>query len=433
MQISGWGCYPKIDAEVNLPRDLLQASALIKGDGLLIPRGLGRAYGDSSLASRVLETTNLQFFHSFDAVSGVLSCDAGVSLFEILKVFVPKGWFIPVSPGTRFVTVGGAIASDVHGKNHHLDGTFGQHVISLQLLLGNGEIVQVSPTENTALFHATCGGMGLTGTILSASFRLVPIKSSEIIETTIKAANLDAVLDGFEQFGASTYTVAWIDCLAQGKNLGRSLLMVGEHAEDGPLTVADKNPLTMPVDAPSSLLNPFSIKAFNALYYAKAQQGVSTRRRSFESYFYPLDQILQWNKLYGKAGFMQYQFVIPASAGREGLRHILKTIAASGQGSFLAVLKTFGKQNTNYLSFPIEGYTLALDFKVTESIFALMDQLDQLVLQYGGRLYLAKDARMSEATFKTSYPNWEEFEAVRERYHAIGKFASLQSKRLGLA
>ncbi|MCE7527908.1 FAD-binding oxidoreductase [Polynucleobacter sp. IMCC 30228] len=433
MQISGWGRYPKIDAEVNLPRDLLQASALVKSDGLLIPRGLGRAYGDSSLASRVLETTNLQFFHSFDSVSGILSCDAGVSLFEILKVFVPKGWFIPVSPGTRFVTVGGAIASDVHGKNHHLDGTFGQHVISLQLLLGNGEIVQVSPTENTALFHATCGGMGLTGTILSASFRLVPIKSSEIIETTIKAANLDAVLDGFEQFGASTYTVAWIDCLAQDENLGRSLLMVGEHAEDGPLTVADKNPLTMPVDAPSSLLNPFSIKAFNALYYAKAQNGLSTRRRSFESYFYPLDQILQWNKLYGKAGFMQYQFVIPTSAGREGLRQILKTIAASGQGSFLAVLKTFGKKNANYLSFPIEGYTLALDFKVTEPIFALMDQLDHLVLQYGGRLYLAKDARMSETTFKTSYPNWQDFEAVREHYHAIGKFASLQSKRLGLA
>jgi len=433
MQIFGWGRYPKIDAEVNLPRDLEQASALIKSDGMLIPRGLGRAYGDSSLASRVLETTNLQFFHSFDAVNGVLSCDAGVSLFEILKVFVPKGWFIPVSPGTRFVTVGGAIASDVHGKNHHLDGTFGEHVIALHLLLGNGEILRVSPTENTALFHATCGGMGLTGTILSASIRLMPIKSSEIIETTIKAANLDAVLDGFQQFDASTYTVAWIDCLAQGENLGRSLLMVGEHAEDGPLTVADKNPLTMPVDAPSSLLNPFSIKAFNALYYAKAQQGISTRRRSFESYFYPLDQILQWNKLYGKAGFMQYQFVIPTSAGREGLRQILKTIAASGQGSFLAVLKTFGKKNANYLSFPIEGYTLALDFKVTESIFALMDQLDQLVLQYGGRLYLAKDARMSEATFKTSYPNWQAFETVRERYHAIGKFASLQSKRLGLA
>jgi decaprenylphospho-beta-D-ribofuranose 2-oxidase len=433
MQIFGWGRYPKIDAEVNLPRDLAQARALIQSDGMLIPRGLGRAYGDSSLATRVFETTNLQFFHFFDAVSGVLSCDAGVSLFEILKVFVPKGWFIPVSPGTRFVTVGGAIASDVHGKNHHLDGTFGQHVVSLQLLLGNGEIVRVSPTENTALFHATCGGMGLTGTILSASFRLVPIKSSEIIETTIKAANLDAVLDGFEQFGASTYTVAWIDCLAQGENLGRSLLMVGEHAEDGPLAVAYKNPLTMPVDAPSSLLNPFSIKAFNALYYAKAKHSISTRRRSFESYFYPLDQILQWNKLYGKAGFMQYQFVIPTSAGRKGLKQILKTIAASGQGSFLAVLKTFGKKNANYLSFPIEGYTLALDFKVTESVFSLMDQLDQLVLQYGGRLYLAKDARMSEATFKTSYPNWQDFEAVRERYHALGKFASLQSKRLGLA
>lgn len=433
MEISGWGRYPKIDAEVILPKTGLACADYLKDSGALIPRGLGRSYGDSSLATEVLETTELQYFHEFDLETGVLACDAGVSLYEILNVFVPKGWFLPVSPGTRFVTVGGAIASDVHGKNHHIDGSFCEHVLSFDIALGNGEVVTASPIQNPDLFHATCGGMGLTGIILSARIRLIPITSSDILETTIKAPNLDAVLDGFEKYVDSTYSVAWIDCLATGADLGRSLLMIGEHATDGGLHVASKKPITIPMDAPTQLLNPFSIKAFNTLYYGKVLQAEQSRRTAFETYFYPLDQMLHWNRLYGKPGFLQYQFVIPKANGREGMRRILEEIAASGQGSFLAVLKAFGKQNENHLSFPVEGYTLALDFKVTPSIFKLLDRLDEMVLQYGGRLYLAKDARMTEATFKASYPRWQEFEAVRSKYHAIGKFASLQSKRLGLA
>lgn len=433
MEISGWGRYPKIDAQVLLPKTGNDCAAALKDPSALIARGLGRSYGDSSLASQVLETTELHYFQEFNPETGVLACDAGVSLYEILNVFVPKGWFLPVTPGTRFVTVGGAIASDVHGKNHHIDGTFCEHVLSFDIALGNGEIVTASPLQNADLFHATCGGMGLTGVIVAARIGLKPISSSDILETTIKAPNLDAVLDGFEKYAVSTYSVAWIDCLAKGADLGRSLLMIGEHATDGGLKVASKKPLTIPMDAPAQLLNPLSIKAFNTLYYGKVMQAEQSRRTSFETYFYPLDQMLHWNRLYGKPGFLQYQFVIPTATGREGMRRILEEISDSGQGSFLAVLKAFGKQNNNLLSFPLEGYTLALDFKVTPTIFALLDRLDQLVLQYGGRLYLAKDARMTEQTFKQSYPRWQEFEAVRSKYHAIGKFASLQSQRLGLA
>ena len=433
MEISGWGRYPKIDAEVILPKTGSACASALKDPGLLIPRGLGRSYGDSSLAPTVLETTELQYFQEFDPETGVLACDAGVSLYEILNVFIPQGCFLPVTSGTRFVTVGGAIASDIHGKNHHVDGTFCEHVLSFDIALGNGEIVTASPTQNPDLFHATCGGMGLTGVIISARIRIKPITSSEILETTIKAPNLDAVLDGFEKYIGSTYSVAWIDCLAKGADLGRSLLMIGEHATDGGLKVSSKKPITIPIDAPTQLLNPLSIKAFNTLYYGKVLQAEQSRRTSFETYFYPLDQMLHWNRLYGKPGFLQYQFVIPIATGREGMRRILEEITESGQGSFLAVLKAFGKQNENYLSFPVEGYTLALDFKVTPSIFKLLDRLDELVLQYGGRLYLAKDVRMTEQTFKASYPRWQEFEAVRSKYHAIGKFASLQSKRLGLA
>ena len=433
MEISGWGRYPKIDAAVVLPQTATECSTFLSNTSGLIPRGLGRSYGDSSLAPQVLETNGMQYFQEFDPETGVLTCEAGVSLYEILNVFVPQGWFLPVTPGTRFVTVGGAIASDVHGKNHHIDGTFCEHVISFDIALGNGEIVTASSMQNPDLFHATCGGMGLTGVIVSARMRLKPITSSEILETTIKAPNLDAVLDGFEKYIGSTYSVAWIDCLAKGADLGRSLLMIGEHATDGGSKVASKKPITIPMDAPTQLLNPLSIKAFNTFYYGKVLQAEQSRRTSFETYFYPLDQMLHWNRLYGKPGFLQYQFVIPTATGREGMRRILEEITESGQGSFLAVLKAFGKQNENYLSFPVEGYTLALDFKVTPSIFKLFDRLDELVLQYGGRLYLAKDARMTEQTFKASYPRWQEFEAVRSKYHAIGKFASLQSIRLGLA
>ena len=432
MELSGWGRYPRVQADVVFPQSLPDFYEAVKREHPLIARGLGRSYGDSSLADHVLETRFYSRFQSFDEASGQLTCNAGVSLAEILEVFVPKGWFLPVTPGTRFVTVGGAIASDVHGKNHHVDGTFGQHVTEIKMVLGKGEELTVSPTEHADLFYATCGGMGLTGIITSATIRLKPIKSSQIRESTIKAPDLEAVLNAFEENQGATYSVAWIDCLAKGKSLGRSLLMLGEHADVGDLLVPEAKTLSIPFDMPTALLNHGTIQAFNTHYYNRIRQQKSTRSIGYEPFFYPLDKIAHWNRLYGKPGFTQYQFVLPKEAGLLGMQSILERIAASGRGSFLAVLKAFGEANQNLLSFPMEGYTLALDFKVDPAVFELLNQLDKLVLDFGGRLYLTKDARMTEATFKASYPNWQEFEAVRGRYHALGKFASRQSQRLGL-
>ncbi len=432
MELCGWGRYPRIDAQVSYPRSAAQCARSMGGAGSVVARGLGRSYGDSSLGPRVLDLRGLDHFLGFDQATGVLTCAGGVSLGDILRVFVPRGWFLPVTPGTRFVTVGGAIASDVHGKNHHVDGSFTDHVSGIELLLGNGERVAVSPTEAPELFHATCGGMGLTGVILSASLRLKPIRSGGIVETTIRAPDLDAVLAAFDDNAGASYSVAWIDCLARGRHLGRSLLMLGEHAADGPLAAPSATPWPVPFDLPAGLLNRATASAFNALFYGKALRERRTRRIPFARFFCPLDALADWNRLYGRPGFVQYQFVLPAAAGVAGLREVLGRIAASGRGSFLAVLKVFGPANAHHLSFPLAGYTLALDFKVEPEVLRLLDQLDRIVADHGGRLYLTKDARMSEATFKAGYPRWQEFESVRARYHAIGRFASTQSRRLGL-
>lgn len=431
MEMYGWGRFPTLEAEVTYPLSPGQCVSAIQDIEHLIARGNGRSYGDSGLATRLIDTRHLNHFLNFDETTGILHCASGVLLHDIIKIFVPRGWFLPVTPGTAFVTVGGAIASDVHGKNHHCDGTFTDYVTEIELLLGTGERVVTSPTDKPDLFHATCAGMGLTGIILSASIRLKPIKSSKMVETRIKAPDIDAVLAAFSEHQGSPYSVAWIDCMARGKNLGRSVLMLGEHAEDGILTLANNTSLSIPFNIPHRLLNQTTVSLFNQFFYASKPQK-QIRQVRFESYFYPLDKLHNWNRLYGKAGFVQYQFVLPLSSGVNGLRDILERIAASRQGSFLAVLKVFGKGNNNHLSFPIEGYTLSLDFKVSPDMFLLLIELDKLVLKHGGRLYLPKDARMSEAMFKEGYPRHTEFEEVRAKYGAIGKFASAQSKRLGL-
>ncbi len=432
MDVTSWGRYPHCDAEVLVPTTGSQAADAVRRTDTILPRGLGRSYGDSALAPHLLDLRSLDRLLAFDPETGEITCEAGVSLYELQRFLVPRGWFLPVVPGTRFVTVGGAIASDIHGKNHHVHGTFGAHVREMEMLLGNGERVAVSRETHGDLFDATCGGMGLTGVILSARIALMPIRSSEIVETTYKARNLAHVLELFEQHPDPTYSVAWIDCVASGDRLGRSVLMLGEHADDGPLVAPVKPPIPVPVDFPPQLMNRATMGAFNTLYYAKERAGVHTRRKAFETYFHPLDMVADWNRLYGKAGFLQYQFVIPTTSGREGLTQILSRITRSGKASFLAVLKVFGPENRHLISFPTSGYTLALDFKVEPDVFGLLDDLDRMVLEQGGRIYLTKDARMSPETFRAGYPRWEEFENVRAKYGAIGKFASLQSIRLGL-
>lgn len=440
MKISNWGNYPVIDAEYKSFYTEEQLGTLLKESDECIARGLGRCYGDSALSSTIISTTRFNHMLSFDEETGLLECEAGVSLEEILDVFVARGWFLPVTPGTKFVTVGGAIASDVHGKNHHVSGSFSNQIVSMDVMTSDGKVHSCTKSKNKKLFWGTCGGMGLTGVILRASFHLIPIESAYIRQETIKAKNLDEIMDIFEESVEWTYSVAWIDCLASGENQGRSIMMRGEHAtldelkgdkKAAPLSLPEKRKLNVPFNFPSFALNTWSVKAFNELYYRKAPSGKTESIIGYDTFFYPLDAIHNWNRIYGKRGFTQYQFVLPKETSKEGLKRILDVIAASGQGSFLAVLKLFGKQD-DLLSFPKEGYTLALDFPITPTLFELFEELDRLVLEHEGRLYLTKDVRMDAAMMEKGYDKLEEFKAIKEQMDKRSLFHSLQSKRVGL-
>jgi len=432
MNISGWGRYPVIDSNVVLAADAGQFRQMLQAGFSGIVYANGRSYGDSALSANVLLTSSINHFVNFDDQAGVVTCEAGVLLSDLIEVFVPKGWFLPVTPGTKYVTVGGAIASDVHGKNHHHDSCFSRFIIDFQLLLPDGNIVTCSNTSNSELFQATCGGMGLTGIILKATLQLKKITSAMMNVTTIKAKSLPEVLELFEEYENADYSVAWLDCLKTGSQFGRALLMLGEHAESGSLVPNKNSLMTVPLDAPGFVLNNYSISLFNHFYYGKARAAKSSAVESIEKYFYPLDRVHHWNRLYGKQGFVQYQFVIPREAGKDAVSKILRQVVNSKRASFLSVLKLFGPENNNYLSFPMEGFTLALDFAVKPGLWRFLDGLDELVLQYGGRIYLAKDARMSEHVFKQGYPQWEKFVKLRRDLGADKMLHSLQSQRLGI-
>lgn len=436
-RISNWGNYPAVEADefqFTSYRDIIPKMA----NAPIIIRGNGRCYGDASLATTVGSSLTLNRFLNWNETNGRLTCQAGVLLSEILEVFVPKGWFLPVTPGTKYITVGGAVASDVHGKNHHVDGSFSKHVVKLELLTGTGNVVTCSPDQNHDLFWATCGGMGLTGAILSVTFRLKKISTAFIRYHQIKAKNLFEILDLFDQYDTATYSVAWIDCLSTGKNVGRSILMLGETAEPDDLKESNsilksgrKPFLNVPFNFPSFTLNKLSIRLFNALYYGKSLSKQSKRIVHYEPFFYPLDAILNWNRIYGSRGFVQYQFVLPETAGRKGIEDILSRISKKGLGSFLAVLKKFGHQD-DLISFPMKGYTLALDIPIVKGLFEFLDQLDRVVADYGGRIYLSKDARMSSEIFWHTYPNASKFQEIIHRYDPELNFCSTLSKRLKL-
>lgn len=434
MKLHSWGRYPVTESNIQKPLSLtdLQSSLDTTAGESVIARGMGRSYGDSALAAEVLLTEGVDLYYSFDEHSGQLRCAAGVSIDHILHTFMPKGWFLPVVPGTRFVSVGGAIASDIHGKNHHVDGSFCQHVAALNLLLPSGETRECSATQNSALFHATCAGMGLTGIVLDATLMLRKIHSSAIAQSTLRARNLEEVFEQFDTHHHTTYSVAWLDCLAQKESLGRSLLFLGEHAKDEQFKPQGRGAITIPFVSPSFFLNRYSMGLFNSAYYNKPVTTSKTQSIQAYKYFFPLDSILRWNRLYGRRGFLQYQCVIPDFSALEGMRKILSTVGSTGKGSFLSVLKKLGPENKNLLSFPMQGYTLAMDFKVEPSIFPLLDKLDHIVADHGGRVYLAKDARMSETMFKRFYPCWEEMQTLRIEIGANTRFNSLQSRRLGL-
>ncbi len=435
MKLHSWGRYPVTESRLHVPRSRDAIDTLLRpaaDKAAVIARGLGRSYGDSALADDVMQMLALDNLLSFDEGTGHVRCAAGVSLDTLLQVFLPRGWMLPVVPGTRFVTVGGAIASDVHGKNHHGAGTFGDHVLALSLQQASGEIVQCSPTLNADLFNATCAGMGLTGIIVDATLTLRRVPGSAIVQQTVRTANLQEVFSCFEEHSGATYSVAWLDCLARGEALGRSLLYLGEHAEDGRYLAPRSRALSVPCNAPAFLLNRYSMGAFNALYYQRRTDPLARQRIEADSYFFPLDGISHWNRLYGAKGFLQYQCVIPQEAALSGITRLLQATSAAGKGSFLSVLKKFGAANAHWLSFPMQGYTLAMDFKYERSLLPFLEAMDRIVLDHGGRLYLAKDARMSAQTFRSSYPRWEDFQALRLASGADRLFNSRQSQRLGL-
>ena len=422
------------------PSDLTTLSLKIQA-GQAIARGNGRAYGDSAISSN--NTIHMQHFNrmlSFNSETGQLTAEAGVLLEDVIKVFLPKGWFPYVTPGTKFVTLGGMAAADVHGKNHHKDGSFSNFVDWIELIDKNGKVIHCSLKENSELFQWTLGGMGLTGIIIRMAIRLRQVETVWINQKTISTKNLDETFDLFEQHDDPTYSVAWIDCQSKGKKLGRSLLMLGEHAKLSDLSaLLKKNPLqidkkrnkTVPFNMPSWLLNHFSINAFNSLYYWNGKRKTSEELVDWDSYFYPLDTILGWNKIYGRKGFIQFQCVIPPEKSRSGLHKLLTAIAESGQGSFLAVLKKLGQQDSLF-SFPCSGYTLALDFPVNAKTLQLLEILDKITITHDGRFYLAKDSRISEQTLKNSDKRATNFEKMRTENSLVTAFQSKQSERLNI-
>ncbi|MDP6535850.1 MAG: FAD-binding oxidoreductase [Gammaproteobacteria bacterium] len=435
MQLHGWGRFPVVDAEVVEPINADSLQALLgakKKQASLIARGAGKSYGDSALANRVLSSRFLDSYITLDEENNRMRCGAGVMLDSILKLTVPRGWFLPVLPGTKWVSVGGAIAADVHGKNHHLDGSFCDHIVELSLATASGEILVCNRKQNSDVFHATCGGMGLTGVILDATLNFDKVSSVLINRQSLPADNIEHCFELIEEHTECKYSVAWLDCLASGTKLGRSVLHLGEHAVDGKLQYKARRGPSIPFSTPGFLLNRFTMSLFNSTLYSLRKLGKENSTINYDAYFFPLDNIDNWNRLYGSKGFLQYQFVLPQEAALEGMREILQKVSAAGKGSFLAVLKKFGKANKNLLSFPMGGYTLTLDFKWEKQIFPLLDELDQIVIDKGGRHYLAKDARMSEAVFKAGYPKWKKFLAVKHQLDPDNIFASHQSDRIGL-
>lgn len=460
--LTGWGkAVPGRSEVVTVdPHDTAELAAAVRGAGPrgLIVRGLGRSYGDPAqnsgglvvrlgdtdpAAPRQLGEVDVRI----DPVAGTVTAGGGVSLAHLLEAIVPEGWFVPVTPGTRFVTIGGAIASDIHGKNHHDDaeygGSFGHHVRSLRLMLADTSIVDVGPDRDPDLFWATVGGMGLTGVIVSATFRVVPIETSLMSVETWRIANLDVLMEKMAESDTGyRYSVAWLDLLARGRAFGRGVLTNGEHAvadelpharAADPLRYHARQIASMPpIVPPFGVINRATVRAFNEMWFRKAPRHRAGQLQTIAGYFHPLDAVGEWNRVYGRRGFLQYQFVVPHGA-EETLRTIIGRLSDVQAPSFMTVLKRFGPGNPGMLSFPMGGWTLAVDVATSlHGLAELLRELDTLVFDVGGRHYLAKDAHMSADAVRRGYPRLPEFQEVRERVDPTRVWASDQSRRLGL-
>lgn len=434
-RLSGWGNFPATLCRVYRPQRLSQLQLLLEEsrERHWIPWGAGRSYGDAPLNTEhgVIDMTRFDYFVDFDEDEGLLTSEAGVTFEQLLEVFLPRGWFPPVTPGTRFLTLGGALAADIHGKNHHRDGSISRHVESLQLLLPGGQAVNCSRTDRPELFWATLGGMGLTGIILSARLRMRRVRSSRMNVLTCRVPDLDTALETFsEKDPEHQYSVAWVDCLSRGKDLGRSVLMFGDHSPEGPLKAPVRGRLSVPFHFPRLLLNRLTLRAFNSLYFRRHPVESRSLVMDADSFFYPLDFINNWNRLYGRRGFLQYQCVFPLEESRRALVEVLSRLSRGSRGSFLAVLKGFGRQE-GLLSFPMPGYTLSLDFPNTgKDLLEFLGELDRLVLERGGRVYLAKDCRLGPGEFRQMYGSFREWLAVKTGIDPENRFSSDLARRL---
>jgi FAD/FMN-containing dehydrogenase len=445
-KIAGWGNFPWVNTniiQISNNADIAETfSQSATENKKLIARGLGRSYADQAISKDgyTLFCKNLNKMLHFDPQSGVLECEAGVSLEEIIGVFCPQGWFPMICPGTKFVSIGGAIANDIHGKAHHVDGSFVNCVESFKIMLASGEIEEASRTENSDLFWANFGGLGLLGIIISAKIKLRRIETSFFKQKSLVLKNMDAMIDAIDESDHHyNYSVAWINSMAKGSRLGEGVLTLGNAASisdlptkmrEKPLQLGKSSNLKLPIYMPSFTLNKWTVAILNqVIHYTQSHAGEIVH---YEKFFFPLDAIHDWNKGYGKRGFIQYQFVIPTINARENIKKILQTIAQSDCVPFLNVLKKFGPQ-VGTVSFPFEGYTFAIDFPVTKNLSKLTGTLDRMVLEYGGRIYLGKDAMLQKSDFEKMYPVFEEWKKIKSKYDPQLKFHSHIGKRLGLA
>jgi decaprenylphospho-beta-D-ribofuranose 2-oxidase len=449
-RLTGWGLTEPSMADLARPESADEVAALVKGAQAtgVIARGLGRSYNNAAQngGGLVVDMTALANVLSFDPVGGLVTCEAGVSLEQLMTAFLPAGWFVPVTPGTRQVTVGGALAADVHGKNHHSAGSFARHVTSFDLLMADGETRTVTPESDPDLFWATAGGMGLTGIIVRATVQLTKVETSRLVVDTVRTADIDETMAHLSATDSDyDYTVAWTDCLATGAALGRSVITSGDFATAGEVRYRDRgDPLVfrpsarLRVRVPSAAarlpgpINARTVGLLNDAWYHKAPRRRAGEIQTIGKFFHPLDGITGWNRAYGKAGFRQYQFVVPFEAA-DVVRRALERVSALRAPSFVTVLKRFGPGDAGMLSFPMAGWTLALDFPArTPWLAQLLGEMDEMVLGAGGRLYLAKDSRIPPELMPRMYPRLGEFRRVRERVDPAGVFSSDLSRRLGL-
>lgn len=422
-QVSSWGRYPYYPQQAHPIYWREEVASVLSditaktGSGVLA-YGCGRSYGDSCLAqsNQVLAMTGMGRLLAADWQKGLILAEAGMTLAELIRIALPRGWFLPVTPGTKFVTLGGAVANDVHGKNHHRMGTIGRHIGRLLLHRSDEGLVECSIEQRPELFAATVGGLGLTGIILAVELQLRPIVSSKIEQTTIRFNSLDEFFDLSNIYDKNReYTVAWLDCLPDDKQAARGHFIAGEHAQSGKLEIDKSKNYFMPFVPPFSLINSFTSRMGNKLYYHRQLKKEKNQSISYNRFFYPLDNLLEWNRLYGRKGFQQYQCVVPKQNAKKTIGTMIKAIKDKKASSFLAVLKTYGDlKSPGLLSFPLAGVSLALDFPQNFVNHSLFEYLDDLVHEAGGRLYPAKDAHMSAVHFQQAYPHWEELEKLRD-------------------